>query len=490
MSKCLIRYSFLLLYWIFISNVCASTWYCDLDAVSNGDGSMGDPWNTLSNMKTGCDSGCNASGDIINIKGSETISGTFYWDISKNVTLQLWSGNSCTITASGSGDGFRIDSGGMLIDSLAFTSSGARTTSDPIIQIEIASTISNCTINNYDGPGIYVGGGSGSVIDSNTITNAIGGYGEHGVWTDAASTIIRYNYIANMNDASNCIFVQEGADNSEIYGNYLEANAEKSDVIVRGSSNSDLSGVRVYNNFFAGANYVSGIDIEGSEGVYNVEDLQVYNNIFTTTKNTSASKADWRLVIRIHQPGASSGTPVRIYNNTICMKGSDTSSELMKAGLGFVTGSYSTGYVEIKNNIIRVEDTDANGYVYCVYEDCSSEDMANVTDDYNYFYNAGSGESGNIISGSDYSTGTYTVTGTDPQLHTPCSILFPQSTAPTINAGTSLSSYFTIGIGMNATWPVPDLVTRPQGSDWDIGAYEYEGLTNIFGTSVSGGTIQ
>ena len=57
--------------------------------------------------------------------------------------------------------------------------------------------------------------------------------------------------------------------------------------------------------------------------------------------------------------------------------------------------------------------------------------------------------------------------------------LRPTGSSPTINTGSTLGSPYDNGLTMNdikSSWPLSvTTVSRPQGSAWDIGAYEYGG---------------
>jgi hypothetical protein len=47
-----------------------------------------------------------------------------------------------------------------------------------------------------------------------------------------------------------------------------------------------------------------------------------------------------------------------------------------------------------------------------------------------------------------------------------------QSSSPALNGGTDLGAAYNVGIASGATWPNPQLVTRPSGANWDLGAYQ------------------
>jgi len=463
--------------WIFIfvmllfliEGVSGATRYADLDAGTNGDGSQSSPWNSLNNIKSGV-----SEGDTVYVNGSESIIGIFYWDNGKNVTLQNWPGYVPVISVlyhdSVNDFGFDIQSGKVNIEGFFFNSSTGRAGTDYIILVNQANTIiRNCTIYNYAGTAIYINNANVTVEYSNLSTNNCTDREGHGIQTNAASSTIRYNTIDTVCGLSDPIFVREGGDNTSIYGNYVEGNSNKSDIIiVAGTQNKNITGVKVYNNYLAGQNTVSGIDIDASEsnGTYIIADLKVYNNIFVNKH--FGSQDDSYGVIRLNYPRANdSSKPIQIYNNIIANKGNYSRGEMFKAGLT-LTGTI--GYLIVKNNIFYVEDINASDYAYAIYENVNVN--MNITDDYNYFYSVEGNHNGTSV----YSFGSHTVKGTNPLFSNCCTNLVLQSSSPCINSGENLSSIFTTGISTSATWPNPLLTSRPQGSAWDIGAYESEGI--------------
>lgn len=443
------------------TNKCSPVCYADLDAGVNGDGTSGSPWDTLSSIKSNVN-----SNDVVNIKGSETISSTYYWDgADTGVIFQVWSGNTGTliIATTGANPGIFIQTKDLILDGLHLTTSGNRDDYAPILRIAYSnSVIKNCIFDTgWDGSAIWATGGGTYIIENNTFEVA-GGVG-HAIHVNSPNVIVRYNTTLGLIGQSDSVFIQEAGDNAEIYGNYFKSDADKSDIILRGGIDSDLTGVRVYNNYLVGTNLVSGMDINsvGGTGVYKIHDILIYNNIFANKKQGSKDHL-YSMIFLYGTKSDDINNPIKIYNNTICLNGSDNSGEMFRAGLGL---KGNVGYVTVKNNIFYVEDTDANNYTYAIY------DVSTVlaeTDDYNYFYSV----EGNHTSLTNYSLGVNSVMGNNPLLTSPCSTLTLQGMSDLINNGAMLSE-FSMGISSGATWPTPATVSRPQGLAWDIGAYEY-----------------
>lgn len=431
--------------------------YCDFDAGTDGDGSIGSPWNNLASMKSGI-----TSNDTVNMKGSET-TGLFYWDVGKNATWQLWSGNTCTITFSAATYGIIQQSGILTIDDISFTTSGTITYA--LIDFQVAgSVIKNCTMNNYTAglTGIRTSVSGSVTIENNTIYSSTT---SHGVLIDAPNCIVRHNYIYDIADGHDCIFIKEGGDNVDVYGNKLQADSTKSDLIIRGGASgaSNLTGVKVHDNLFLGTNQVSGIDIDASLGNFSLGDIEVYNNVFLNKKQST--KDNSYAVIRLNTPAVlDSGNPIKIYNNSISLIGSDTAGEMFKAGIS-LDGIVAGDYIDLQNNIVRIEDTDSNNYAYAIRMDGT---LTNVTEDYGVYYSTES----NILDGT-FTFGGDTIITTDPNYTNNTNDLTLQTGSIALNSGVSLSSFFTTGLDENATWPEPDTVTRPIGAAWDKGAYEH-----------------
>lgn len=420
----------------------SATKYANLGGAA-GDGSEGSPWGSLAEMKAEV-----STGDTVKVKGAETVSSTFYWDGGKNVSLTFWDTNpTITVGTTGSTAGINIQSGVLNISGFTFTTIGARGDGDPVIKVDVASvTIDNTIMDSYDGTGVYVKNAN-FIADNVSLTNGLGG---HGIWIDAASATVRNSDIVGIGGANDAVFIQEGGDSALIYNNNLASNSGKSDVIVRGGTGSSLTGVRVYNNRLYGANTVSGIDIDGTGGAYEINDLLVYNNTFNGSH--SGSLNDTYAAIRLNGVN-NTGTPVRIYNNTVALQCSSVGGTCWKAGIEI---SYATGIVELKNNLVWVDDTDNGNYIYALRDGSTS---STVTDNNNIYFSA----DGEHTTLSTVTPGSATISGTDPLLTLPPSDVTPQAGSVAIDNGANLSAYFTTDyLG----------TSRPQGAAWDIGAFE------------------
>jgi hypothetical protein len=197
--------------------------------------------------------------------------------------------------------------------------------------------------------------------------------------------------------------------------------ASASRIMVRIESISGSTSQNVCNNIFkdfGGAVNATSV-ITGVSQADNQANLLIYNNIFI----------DFYSVYRTDQALASSSAGVvNMYNNTI-----------YSAGIGV---NQSSGTVTLTNNIFQSVTTDATG---------TFTDTYNLTD-------LASGPSGLSGTGTVFeSTLTFEDTAND-------NYDLVSTDTDAIDAGTSLSGTFT-----------DDIIgtTRPQGSNWDIGAFEF-----------------
>ena len=176
----------------------------------------------------------------------------------------------------------------------------------------------------------------------------------------------------------------------------------------------------------------------------------------------------------------------RIYNNVI--KYLNTGSSLVYNGLPLDTNLATLVYnntlhvgnspngihvsgsrAVVKNNLVY--GTGTTRIFHVMFDDALSS-WSNC--DYNLYWNANAGSPGSLVvsaAGSGRTLAQMRSLGADqhslevnPNLNT--STLAPNAGSPALDAGTDLSSVFT----MDRTG-----LARPQGARWDIGAYEYKG---------------
>jgi hypothetical protein len=95
-------------------------YYCDLDAVSNGDGSIGSPWNSWQNAENGM--GTASFPAYLYVRDNETLSADFTWGVAgsgsgSELVITNWTGHTSVTTMSVSGtDGWRLTANYVIID--------------------------------------------------------------------------------------------------------------------------------------------------------------------------------------------------------------------------------------------------------------------------------------------------------------------------------------------------------------------------------------
>jgi len=175
--------------------------------------------------------------------------------------------------------------------------------------------------------------------------------------------------------------------------------------------------------------------------------FEIYNNVIIESGKGPEDENGYDTNgIRIGDAGMT--TPVKLYNNTIYGWGDDT----VGAGGGFAfyeTNNSGQTTVTMYNNIVY--DTRGNG-TFCQINETT---YGNITGSNNLFYSSAGLSTGTIdsrLTGNILFNPLF-VSATDLQL---------QSTSPAVNAG------------VTGIYPYDFLsLSRPQGSAYDVGAYEY-----------------
>ena len=316
-------------------------------------------------------------------------------------------------------------------------------------------TVKNCTIKNTKSESIYMGHYNymsdtitGIIIDSNTIVDSgLTGEGDIDIKPGCFGAIVR----------NNTHYQTLPPTRPTNYGNC--------GVVIQANN------CQVYNNTFYNAVKKTTGDPGWGKGIYasgdgdaqgngkNITSLLIYNNLIYKCQGEGIS----------FTANDGSVTGVKIWNNTIVGNA---------GGISAKAYSGKSISIELKNNLIA----NNTAGIYC---------DGNVTfsiSNYNCIY----GGAGSLLRyGGSYRTWSYWQNtlhfdgngkNVDPSLN---SAYRPDSSGdPVVNAGTSLSAYFTIDrIG----------TSRPQGASWDMGAYEYIGTGptyyTISGTIKDAGSV-
>jgi len=219
-----------------------------------------------------------------------------------------------------------------------------------------------------------------------------------------------------------------------------------------GSNNGYL---KIYGNEFGGSgNAMFWGDPRGSRGP-----IWIYNNHFYCDSDVTPCTDENGIRFR---PAGGSGFEIHILNNTF------TYNLYEAIHIGGKGGTFST--IDIRNNIIY-ESGGGSGL-----EIESDVGSPTITVDYNVLYGPDYGETSLKIKGQTYSCSggsysTYNTNGscnevslTDPVYGAEGNVRLSSGDTAAKEMGTDLSAYFTVD---------KDGISRPQGSAWDVGAYEY-----------------
>lgn len=438
----------------------ASFFYVDNSVASNGNGSPSSPWKNLSNISWSTISSASKPCTIY-ISGGAT-SQTYNEQLSigasgsgigsevivKRPTSTEWPDHSGTVyIRKANGDGTYICGRHyVIIDGLDSRITAGQGSGFGICPSSSYITIRNCVSDNNTSMSI---GGGGSYI---TIQNCKLGPNDLNTGNDT----IQYN-----------------GDNWTIEYNILQGGwptgGAHLDGIQFGSGSSSLNTVIRYNiwrEFNSAVIAVYDHDMSSGENV----SVYIYGNIFEFTDNGGNQNNNCPCILL---SGSTAWVKGYIYNNTFV--------NFTPGGYAIqLGGSNSQNVIDVKNNIFYNSQLRLVG-------------SGTKTSDYNIFYMTGNYQMTNW-NGTDYSQSQFasykSASGqdahslnTNPLLTSvsgtlsPNHDLRPTASSPGNNAGIALGSPYNVGLSTNNTkssWPLSvTTVSRPQGSGWDIGAYEY-----------------
>ncbi len=350
--------------------------------------------------------------------------------------------------------------------------------------------ILNMTIRNignlsaYYSSGVQLAANNSRTISSCLIeNNDISGYTAHGINVYGYKSVATPNYHVNnvvrnnriYNPSSNRypntgsgIHIAFGGSGNIYEYNYVEGANLTGSMFLMNCANNELGLVIRYNvlvNNAIGSGIVFGPDSAGASGTIVTSDI--YGNIIAGMNRSGISfeSMNWF-----------SGT-VNIYNNTFYNNGQFVSS----FGGEILIWDQNSMNIDIANNIL-VHLPKSGSSTTCLY--VHSGYRGSLTHRNNVYWHTSGGSATAV-----YNKGTtYTVAfvknfepsaqNTDALFtdvtQAPSSVsstigpnrngFLPQSSSPAIDRGVALGSTYAKGI---------NLAVRPQGTDWDIGAYEY-----------------
>lgn len=475
----------------------ASSYYVDNTVATSGNGSQGSPWKNFSDINWTTMSGASKPCTIYVSGGVSSQTYTFSSAFSigasgtgvgseiilKRATESDWTGHGGTvyIVRAGGGVAFNITSRSyVIIDGFDITggfwlsSSGANvdyitirnnwihnwTSADYGAGLTMGTTKAKCNYltiqNNRIGPPattatddpIILGGNTNTIIEGNIIEyryDITSGSHADGIHVQGASEsmTIRYNWFRG------------GFKNAAIYLQE-DASTNNTDGII----SADIYGNIIENCYTTSGNTWQGIFIEETNTgnpSYNYQILNIYNNIFANLNQAA-----------------------------------DEAGEAFRIG----PASSSSNKWRVENNIFYNAVVSLNSGVY----------TSNLVWNNNWYYNNDSIRSGLLIvwKGSEYRSlsSFYSATGFEANYNTPVSHLAnplftdadstfrlthdfrPTASSPTVDRGAT-ETVGTSGISIvtaYSNWPYfsgsgalgtgVTTISRPQGSAWDIGAYE------------------
>jgi len=282
---------------------------------------------------------------------------------------------------------------------------------------------SNCTVNGCtieyntfyasNGQTCYFGQGSGNTIENCTVGDCIGS-GRIGIDNVASSNCtIHNNTVLNVSS----IGIYAGNDPTD---------------------SGNLSNVNIFDNNVSNCG-VGGIGLAAENGAGTISGISIYNNIIWGNGRG----------FRVDQFGTETYNFTFI-NNTLYDNGTGGFNTEIYI---YSTHIYLSSCV-IRNNIIDNNVADSYGILYADYAN------GGITVDHNLFYNSGGSWNGSNVLGTSSQSGN------------------PNLSNPTTSFALTSSSTLAINNGSSTVAPSTDYIgtTRPQGTAYDIGAYEF--LTN------------
>jgi PKD repeat protein len=425
----------------------ATTYYVSGTAGNDSNpGTQSAPWRTIQKAANTM-----VAGDKVIVKGgtySERISETTSGSSGNVIAYQVSSGETVTcqgFTISGSYvtvDGFKVDAN----NNNSTTGRGFYVSGDYV-------TVKNCYVTECPWGGIFYdqNASHGYIYNNRCYHNGQNGvevWGSyHLIENNEVWESVQYHPQGGPSSGADADGMRFHGGHHTFRGNWIHEPALKSDPY---NSSPHIDCFQTYDHASAGKpaasyctfeknhcrHYVSGMFtfmIEGSSA-NPAHHITIKNNLF---------EVGWG--ININAAGGSAGHDFYIYNNTFIGNASLTSSWPTAMDIR------GASYVELKNNVTTNYKGNGN-HRYIV-------SCTNLSVDYNCAYNT-DGTNPSATPGSQ----SHELWAKDPKFVSPSNGNFHiQSSSPCVNAGASLSQV-TDDFDGNS---------RPQGSSWDTGAFEY-----------------